>query len=82
MKITKTKSGMTIVSFKAFGFYANFSFGRAAKPVELPHYDKALVASRVATEKSKLKFGRGMANETPAAQAFWLKEYHRALRAA
>lgn len=31
LKLTRTKSGLRILTVKAFGFYANVSFGKSAK---------------------------------------------------
>ena len=31
LKLTRTKSGMSIITVKALGLYANVSFGKAAK---------------------------------------------------
>lgn len=31
LKLTRTKSGMSILTVKAFGFYANVSCGKSAK---------------------------------------------------
>ncbi|NEI70995.1 hypothetical protein GR212_15560 [Rhizobium lusitanum] len=31
LKLTRTKSGMSIITVKAFGFYANVSYGKGAK---------------------------------------------------
>lgn len=91
IKVTRTKSRMTIVTIKAFGFYANLSFGkssRKAAPVVkaapaftfIP-YELNRAASIHANDICARLLGQENVNTTPEAMALWFRYRNDFLRA-
>lgn len=82
-KTTRTKSGMLIVTVKAFGFFANISLGlSAAKPVKVAKpegryewhhsYEQSCAASDYATLQTAKEFGYSRVNVCEASQKMWM----------
>jgi hypothetical protein len=68
IKATRTKSGMSIVTVKAFGLYANVSFGKSAKPqsANWEVHKMATTGERATANAYALKLARLVAERDPA----------------